>query len=58
MTDPQGRAQHRTLLRGRATSMGRPTRTGFLRQREELLGCDAERERTIVEKEKGKIFVA
>lgn len=58
MTDPQGRAQHRTLLRGRATSMGCPTSTGFLRQHEELLGCDAERERMVMEKEKGKIFVA
>ena len=53
MTDPQGRAQHRALLRGRATSMGRPTRTGFLRQRE-----DRERERMVIKKEKGKIFVA
>lgn len=46
MKDPQGRAQ----LRSRATSVGHR----FLRQCEEVLDCDREREGTFMKKVKEK----
>lgn len=54
MKDSQGRAQHRTVPRSKAISVGHSTRRGFPRQQEELLGCDRVREGVFIKKEKGK----